>query len=285
MRWLRGPLSDCCWFFSGIPIGLALVAVVMNGLMSFSTVEYIAMAFFSAHVVSPFAVAWSHSGYRKVMLSRPRKFVAVPLIVLSLGLAAGFISWWCVDPIKFNVTTLAAQWGGDPSAPFAWLFSPLMWLASVYFVWNVYHFGMQNYGMLRLYRSSMDKAQAMQIAMFVTIMLMLVIPGKYHLPQLFLFTIGAVVINHALTAIGMASYVWSNHHRRHYIYFAATLFAFGGLTALGFSFLQNGLVITEVIAFRAALGLCHFLYDRWIWKLSDPQVRNTIGRDLFRVVG
>lgn len=36
------------------------------------------------------------------------------------------------------------------------------------------------------------------------------------------------------------------------------------------------------VGFRLGLGFVHFLYDRWIYKLSNPQVRATIGRDIFR---
>jgi hypothetical protein len=36
-----------------------------------------------------------------------------------------------------------------------------------------------------------------------------------------------------------------------------------------------------IIKARWGVGIAHFLYSRWIWKLSDPQVRATIGQDLF----
>src|SRR5205085_2405235 len=31
---------------------------------------------------------------------------------------------------------------------------------------------------------------------------------------------------------------------------------------------------------RIGLGLVHFLYDRWIYRFSDPCVRSTIGAEL-----
>jgi hypothetical protein len=37
------------------------------------------------------------------------------------------------------------------------------------------------------------------------------------------------------------------------------------------------------VGFRLGLGFVHFLYDRWLYKLSDPPVRATIGRDIFCV--
>jgi hypothetical protein len=40
-------------------------------------------------------------------------------------------------------------------------------------------------------------------------------------------------------------------------------------------------ITTVVIASRVSLGFVESLYDRWIWKFSDPEVRATIGKDLF----
>jgi hypothetical protein len=39
-------------------------------------------------------------------------------------------------------------------------------------------------------------------------------------------------------------------------------------------------IVPVIICARIGLGFVHFLYDRWLWKLSDPRVRATIGRDL-----
>jgi hypothetical protein len=35
------------------------------------------------------------------------------------------------------------------------------------------------------------------------------------------------------------------------------------------------------VGMRLALGFWHFCQDRWNYKFSDPQVRATIGQDLF----
>ena len=32
---------------------------------------------------------------------------------------------------------------------------------------------------------------------------------------------------------------------------------------------------------RFGLGFVHFLYDRWLYKFSDPEVGATIGQDIF----
>jgi hypothetical protein len=40
-------------------------------------------------------------------------------------------------------------------------------------------------------------------------------------------------------------------------------------------------VIPIVVCARLGFGFVHFLYDRWVWKMTDQRVRATIGRDLF----
>jgi hypothetical protein len=32
---------------------------------------------------------------------------------------------------------------------------------------------------------------------------------------------------------------------------------------------------------RWGLGFVHFLYSRWVWNISDPKIRATIGRGIF----
>jgi hypothetical protein len=38
----------------------------------------------------------------------------------------------------------------------------------------------------------------------------------------------------------------------------------------------------QLLQVAMAVGFVHFLYSRWVWKLSDPMVRETIGASLFR---
>jgi hypothetical protein len=42
------------------------------------------------------------------------------------------------------------------------------------------------------------------------------------------------------------------------------------------------MAIPWIIKARWGVGIAHFLYSRWIWKLSDPRVRATIWCDLFK---
>jgi hypothetical protein len=40
--------------------------------------------------------------------------------------------------------------------------------------------------------------------------------------------------------------------------------------------------VPQILAIRAGIGMVHFVYRARVWKVSDPQVRETIGADLCR---
>jgi hypothetical protein len=95
-------------------------------------------------------------------------------------------------------------------------------------------------------------------------------------------------VNHWVVAIGLSSHVYSARCLRFrtgaWLYTLAMLMA----GAIGFLWLiptPNGtllrVVIPVVVSARLGFGFVHFLYDRWVWKMADPRVRATIGRDLF----
>ena len=44
---------------------------------------------------------------------------------------------------------------------------------------------------------------------------------------------------------------------------------------------QSHIELAAIRWARVGLDFVHILQDRWIWKLSDPRMRATIGRDLF----
>jgi hypothetical protein len=96
--------------------------------------------------------------------------------------------------------------------------------------------------------------------------------------------IGIVSMNHWLVAIGLAGHASG---LRRPGYFALTVIAVGIILFCALFPEVRHLdvprqVAATAIAFRLALGIIHFLYDRWVWKFGDPQVRATIGRDLLR---
>jgi hypothetical protein len=98
--------------------------------------------------------------------------------------------------------------------------------------------------------------------------------------------VAIVSINHWLVAIGLAGHVHANSHERQpYLFSLAVIVAGITLFCLLFVDLKNLTMPMQfaatAVAFRLALGNVHFLYDRWVWKFSNSEVRRTIGRDLF----
>jgi hypothetical protein len=106
-------------------------------------------------------------------------------------------------------------------------------------------------------------------------------------------------MNHWLVAIGLSSHVYGNNRER-----SPTLFSLGlitlGTVLFGLLFIAipfTGIYSTNgpmplpwwiratipAVSLRLGFGFVHFLYDRWIWQLGNPQIRATVGADLFNV--
>jgi hypothetical protein len=275
VRWIRGPFSDCCWFFSGVPLGMAFASgtvpppAIVHGLIALNT----------AHLFAPVAMTWSHRDFRQIMLAQKRKFIVAPILLLGLGPSLACAAWHSGIVPEINVMTLARRYA-NPADAFR---CPLEPLIAAYFVWNIYHFAMQNYGLLRIYRPSMDTTMAMRVMAFATVMLMVVIPDSYRVPWLSLFMLGAVVFNHQLAALGLAAHIWANHHHRSQLWFVGPLLLLGALAAWGMALIPSVWLLWLIIGgVRITLGFGHFLYDRWVYTFSDPRVRDTIGKDLLR---
>jgi hypothetical protein len=101
-------------------------------------------------------------------------------------------------------------------------------------------------------------------------------------------------LNHWLVAIGLSSHVYAGRRfpggrppwravARGWA-FALAMLMVGAAGYLWLIPTPGGTLLRAipiVVSARLGLGLVHFVYDRWVWKLSDPRVRATIGRDLF----
>jgi hypothetical protein len=260
------------WLLSGLPIGLALVVLPPAGRLLFFTA---AVFLETGHSLSPIVMAWTHRGFRAIMFRQPKKFLLLPLVVFGSAFAIGVVT--SVGSTSFIPGPYHDRQITDLRNPFP----ILVW---VYLIWNGYHFGMQNFGVLSLYRDKPRSAQRRQIDMFLCIAGTAL--GMYALPMLAgsqslaMLCVGIFSFNHWLVAIGLASRV----SRHTWVFIAAML----GAGAVGFVWMipaSNGpmiRVIPVIICARMGLGFVHFLYDRWVWKLSDPLVRATIGRDLLR---
>jgi hypothetical protein len=260
------------WLLSGLPIGLALVVLPPAERLVFFTA---AVFLETGHSLSPIVMAWMHRGFRPLMLSRPRKYLLLPLAVFALALSVGVMTslgWTSYEPGPYHskqITTLS---------------NPLPILVWVYLVWNGYHFGMQNFGVLSLCRHKPRSARRRQIEMFLclagTALGMYALPMLAGSQSLALLCVGVFSFNHWLVAIGLASRV----SRYTWVFIVATLVT-GAVRFLWMIPTSSGSMIRfipVIICARMGLGFVHFLYDRWVWKLSDPLVQATIGRDLLK---
>jgi hypothetical protein len=195
-----------------------------------------------AHVASPIVLAWSHPGLRQIALARPVETMLLPVVAVSAALLAPFIViWW------------------------------------VYWIWNIYHFGAQHYGVARIFGLRVPK----WLCVGATAALMVGMPFL-HTTWWYWVSIFAIDFNHWLVDIGVSSRV-----SRHCWLFIA---AVGVLGCVGFTWKTPHadhiatVAVPWIIHARWGFGIAHFLYSRWIWKLSDPQVRATIGQDLLASV-
>jgi hypothetical protein len=241
MTWICGPLWDGFFLLSGLPIGLMLVYAAAPVGLGFFTA---AIVLETAHVLSPIVLVWTHAGLRRIAMKEWVKWLAVPLILL----------------------------GGCFLVPMSWVFG-------LYWSWNIYHFGMQNFGVVSLYqrdRSADTRVRTWLVCVGLTTLGMGVLPVILHdnISMFLLFT-GVFSFNHWLTDIGLCSRV----SRRHWLFIGAML----ALGTVGFVWLIPRTdhiatwYIPPIIIGRWGLGFVHFLYSRWLWKLSDPRMREIVG--------
>jgi hypothetical protein len=286
MTWIRGPLWDGVWILSGPVVGVAMLFApfpVMMGLF---------VVFNSAHLIMPLAVAWGSRSFRQIMVERWVKFILVPACIMLAAMLSGVF----VDKVyEINPATLGVRvyhWS-DYRQPF-------VIMLVIYFFWNAYHFGMQHFGVIQIYRRKHRGADvvgqrrvAMTLCLVLTTLLgMILLPrilmpfaemrgylSPWALHQESLFMLGFLIFNHSLTAIGISSHVMANQHGRSPWLFVALLLIVGAIV-FWLLFYAPGLsmrITVTAVALRAGLGFVHFLYDRWVYKLSDPAVRASIG--------
>lgn len=255
------------WLLSGLPAGLALLAMP-------PAARYWCFALFvmleTAHQFSPIVLAWTHRGFRQdVIKRRPWKYIGIPAAVFVVAFGIGIatsagVTSYIPGPGQYRHVT-------DLSNPF-----PL--LVWGYLAWNAYHFGMQDFGVWRLWgRVRIGRRLQMAVCLGLMIFFFWVVQYIPHSFGVTLFLIGLLSVNHWVVEIGLCARVagWP---------------LLIGVLALGLiGFVWRGpspdgqmiRMIPWLICTSLGLSFVHFLYDRWIYKFSDPQVRATIGADLF----
>lgn len=226
------------WLLSGVPVGVMLILLPPHILVP---VFWTFVLLETAHTLSPITVAWGHGSFRQVMRERPSRYLLLPALALVVAL----------------------------SAPFGFV-------TGLYFSWNIFHFGMQNFGILSLCCRITRKVEASLICIALICALAL-LPAMIHHPQkASLFILGAITVNHWVVDLGLSSVTF-----RHAVVFLIGLVSVGMIGFLWEHPTIQGIQRTDVefiVRARFGLGFIHFLYSGWVWKFSDPQVRTTIGR-------
>jgi hypothetical protein len=105
----------------------------------------------TGHSLSPIVLAWSHGGFRRIMVERKAKYILLPTLIFSGSALVGCLTSLGLTDYRAGPHRMfeVAGW----SNPF-----PIMvW---VYMIWNAYHFGMQNFGVLSIYRRRREQQEA-----------------------------------------------------------------------------------------------------------------------------
>lgn len=241
MHWIRSPWWDGCWIWSGVPIGIVLMLFVPSPRIWYMAITIMALE--TGHLVSPMILAWSKPGLRAIVCEEWGKYIVAPVIIMA-----------------------------------GCLFLPFDLVFNAYLAWNVWHYGMQIFGISCLYSRPRDADARVRRALLIMglFILQYVAAGFIASPSLQMLTLGVFSFNHWLADIGLSGQAsgwrWG---------FISLVLALGVAWVL----LRNGPWTVhnfpQILALRAGMGMAHFVYSARVWKFSDPRVRTTIGRDLF----
>jgi hypothetical protein len=259
------------WLLSGLPVGVALVVLPPSARLACFTIFVLLE---TGHSLSPIVLAWTHGGLRSIMLRQARKYVSLPTAIFLLSLAVGIATsrgWTSYDfSIPHQVNRITD------------LTNPLPILVWIYWLWNIYHFAMQHFGVLTLCRgrrrSQRQRLTDMALCLAVTAFGMTAPPALTRQQWVFFLVIGIFSVNHWVVDIGLSSRV----SKQRWLFVGGVLLA----GAIGFVWMiptPNGMmirIVPIVVCARLGLGFVHFLYSRWVWRLSDPRVRAAIGQNL-----
>jgi hypothetical protein len=293
---------------SGLPVGLVLACSPPPVWIAFFT---FAVLLEVGHALSPIVFAWTHSGYRRLIFKYPRRYILLPGAFLLAAFAVGAatsLGWTSfVQPTQ----DLTGQ-----NYAFTDLRNPFGLMVSVYWWWNVYHFGMQNFGVLSMCRTARTAPPRRRMlslgarpvlrprtsaigCVAVTAFGMAILPKLVHSPALGVVFYSVIFVNHWIVAIGLPGHVESALERSR-PQMRAWSFVVGVLLLGGIGFVWSAPawvwrawgysiparapdyalvshVVPVVLSLRYGLSFVHFLYDRYIWKMSDPEIRALIG--------
>jgi hypothetical protein len=254
LAWIRGPVWDLCWIWGGIPIGISVAFMSPAHRLWFFT---IALMVETAHRLSPVALAWTHREFRRrEVLPNLGWYVGVPLAVMLVSMVAGT------------------------------QFEP-KWLVQTYLLFNAVHFGLQNFGVLSLYkrnrqRDQVERAADMQLCIGLTFAGTFLLP-VWHLSDFTVIAIGmAFSVHHRFVEIALTN----NASRNSWFPLVLVTLGLAGFliyipTDHGHIYQSyGGTLLAPVGSFAIGISFVHLIYDRWVWKFSRRNVRETIGKSL-----
>jgi hypothetical protein len=261
-----------------VPVSIALILLPQPALfacfMCFVLLE-------TGHSLSPIVLAWTHREFReRVIYPQPGKYLLWPGLIASVAVAIGVATqagWTSYRPGP-GASDRITGWDNP--------FPLLIWF---YSAWNLYHFAMQDFGVLMLW-SGPSRRWVKRIGCLIGLLGIyftmhgINMLGFWQMPGLAPawlagpLMMGVVSVNHWVVDIGMSCRV-----TKHGWVFVIGVLLLG---IVGFVWMvptPNGMMIRMIpamICARLGLGFVHFLYSQRIWRFSDPQVRATIGKDL-----
>jgi hypothetical protein len=222
-----------------------------------------------AHCFAPIALVCAHKGLREIAVQRWWRCIGLPLGVFGITV---FVALLTVSGFtSYDLNTPHQLWR------ITYLTNPLPLVVWTYWFWNAYHFGMQNFGLARLLRLPGPRWFHKLVLGGSTSAVMLA--GPHFLSPLWGFVIGTLLISvgHWLTELWLTWRMiggWA---------FIAGVIAVGGIgfvwavpTSHNIAIEASGICL-GLYTCRLGAGFVHFLTDRWLWKLSDPQIRVLVG--------
>jgi hypothetical protein len=140
------------------------------------------------------------------------------------------------------------------------------------YAWHCWHFGSQHYGVCRLLGWRVNRwaivipTAGIMASVFVI-----------HLTWWRWLVIIAIDLQHWLVDVGLSTVV----ARWRWAFLGALIIL--GVAGLYWKTIQLHYQDILMLTMKARWGLdvTHYLYSRWVWKLSDPEVRAMIGKELF----
>lgn len=240
--WLRSPAWDGFWLLAGL--WALAAAVLLEGTAAFGRLALaLTLAFWIAHRLASAYLALCHGAYRRMVASHPAKFLGVPAAVLA-GVTGVLLAPESLLPLPVGHRVLA--------------------LAAVDLCWEGWHFAIQHYGVVSVYRlragqGAAAPAKAAEKAFCLAAGGGLVFAAAaYHLAPRHLFPLWTPWAASALAAAGLAGMLARELREARpsgpkLLYLASV--ALPGAAAFHFDSLAPTLVVVPVQHWLAALGI------------------------------